>query len=223
VSVLDSALKALREETRTPHGSGDLTLRRILAQTDHRRHHKVALVVALSFAVVASGALAGVHWAARHGSPGRALVKPEEARNEAAPPSIAPVPVTAQAPSVQQPPRPQATRISEPHRRATARAGPEARRVRDPFSEEDGLFEQAQRVHVDSPGSAEDLAGWDQYLKKYPQGRFEPVARYRRAISLAGQQRWSDARTAFEPFSDGAFGDYRQQEAAAWLRSMPEQ
>ncbi len=222
MSTLQEALRAIREETIAAPGDGQAGLRRVLDRTSRRGfEHRWLLTLALMFAGTAA-AVAGVRWMPRAAVTRPVTVasvaSPDE-RSRAVPPPNAEQRPPAPAPTSEQavtPPRILA------HRQATGRGVTEVSRTRDSFRVEDEMFERAQREHVDSPGSAEELVGWDLYLERYPHGRFEPEARYRRAIALAGLQRWEEARSAFAPFAEGAFGDYRHAEAASWLRAMPE-
>jgi hypothetical protein len=222
MSALQEALRAIREETRAAPGDGQAGLRRVLDRTSRRGfEHRWVLTLALMFAGTAA-AVAGVRWIPR-----AAVTRPVTVASAACPDERPhAVPPLTEEPLAAAPTARSAEAVSPPrvhvHRQATGRGGPETSRARDSFRAEDETFEKAQREHVDSPGSAEELVGWDVYLERYPHGRFEPEARYRRAIALAGLQRWDEARSAFAPFAEGAFGDYRHAEAANWLRAMPE-
>ena len=46
---------------------------------------------------------------------------------------------------------------------------------------------------------------------------FAPEARYNRALSLVRLGRTQEARSALEPFANGAYGGYRKDEAKALL------
>jgi hypothetical protein len=83
------------------------------------------------------------------------------------------------------------------------------------------VYARAHRLHFDGRNPAGALAAWDEYLRRYPDGRFAPDARYNRAIDLLRLQRWGDARAALQPFADGAYGGYHRDDARGLLRSLP--
>lgn len=88
-------------------------------------------------------------------------------------------------------------------------------------SADDQTFEHANDLHFtgSDPGAA--LNSWDDYLRRFPGGRFIPEARYNRAIDLLKLGRNAEARKALQPFADRVYGSYRCDEARAILRSMP--
>jgi len=87
-------------------------------------------------------------------------------------------------------------------------------------SADDATFARAHRVHFGGGGPSAALAAWDDYLQRFPGGRFVPEAQYNRAIDLLKLGRNAEARDALAPFARGAYGDYRREEATAILRSM---
>jgi hypothetical protein len=79
------------------------------------------------------------------------------------------------------------------------------------------LYLAAHRAHFVSHDSEAALRAWDAYLAAEPHGRFEPEARYNRALCLLRLGRTAEARDALTPFAEGQYGNYRQREAAALL------
>jgi hypothetical protein len=86
---------------------------------------------------------------------------------------------------------------------------------------EDDVYSRAHRLHFGGADPRASLAAWDEYLARYPSGRFAPDARYNRAIDLLKLKRFDEARAALQPFADGAFGGYHRDDARELLRSMP--
>jgi hypothetical protein len=93
-----------------------------------------------------------------------------------------------------------------------------------PSDAEADAYGRAHRAHFDESAPARALAAWDDYLRRYPAGAFEPEARFNRAICLVRLRRFAQAERALRPFSDGRFANYRRAEAdqlLAWLRDRP--
>jgi hypothetical protein len=87
-------------------------------------------------------------------------------------------------------------------------------------SPDDHAFARAHALHFHGADPAAALTAWNDYLRAFPAGRFAPEARYNRAIDLLKLGRIAEAREALQPFVDGAFGNYRRDEARAILRSI---
>lgn len=212
---LDASLAAFRAQTDAPPRPDvrDGTLQRILDAHLERRRRRLAMALAVSFATAGSAvAVVGV----RSRAPREAKEwRPASAATQFAPPASA----NARSAVDRQPPE-AATPVRSPSP-LLATAPVRARRPSDPLRAEDDLFAQGQRLHASSPGSADELAAWTSYLAEYPDGRFAPEARYRRAVALTQLGEWDSARSALAPFVDGTYGDYRRDEAAEWLRSIP--
>jgi hypothetical protein len=94
-----------------------------------------------------------------------------------------------------------------------------AEEPRGPSDPEDALFEEVQRDHR-SASSSEDLAGWQRYLAAYPEGRFAPEARYRRAEALARLGDENAALAAFLWFAHSPEGMSRREDALRWVRAL---
>jgi hypothetical protein len=88
-------------------------------------------------------------------------------------------------------------------------------------SSEADVYARAHRLHFDGDNAPGALSAWDDYLLRFPDGRFAPDARYNRAIDLLKLRRYAEARAALQPFADGAFGGYHRDDARELLRSMP--
>jgi TolA-binding protein len=83
------------------------------------------------------------------------------------------------------------------------------------------VYARAHRLHFDGSDPAAALSALDDYLVRFPDGRFAPDARYNRAIDLLKLRRYAAARAALQPFADGAFGGYHRDDARAILRTIP--
>jgi len=90
------------------------------------------------------------------------------------------------------------------------------------FDPEDIMFEQVRKAH-DSVPIEDDLAGWERYLSSYPDGRFAPEARYRRALALARLGRGTEALSAFLWFTDREEGGSRREDALRWIRALSQE
>ena len=93
-----------------------------------------------------------------------------------------------------------------------------------PSDAEADAYGRAHRAHFDEGAPERALAGWEDYLRRYPRGAFEPEARFNRAICLVRLGRHAQAERAVRSFADGRFGNYRRAEAEqllAWLRDRP--
>jgi hypothetical protein len=93
-----------------------------------------------------------------------------------------------------------------------------------PSDAEAQAYGRAHRAHFEGAAPERALGAWDDYLRLYPRGTFQPEARFNRAICLARLRRFTQAERALRPFADGRFGGYRRAEAEqllAWLRDRP--
>jgi hypothetical protein len=90
-----------------------------------------------------------------------------------------------------------------------------------PSDAESEAYGRAHRAHFDEGAPERALAAWDDYLRLYPRGTFEPEARFNRAICLLRLRRFAQAERALRSFADGRFGGYRGAETEqllGWLR-----
>lgn len=85
---------------------------------------------------------------------------------------------------------------------------------------EPSLYGAAHAAHFGGTPPDRALTAWDRYLQAYPHGRFEPEARFNRAICLIRLQRFTEAAAGLAPFADGRFQGYRRAEAARLLDWM---
>jgi tetratricopeptide (TPR) repeat protein len=93
-----------------------------------------------------------------------------------------------------------------------------------PSDAEADAYGRAHRAHFEGGAPEQALAAWDDYLRLYPRGAFEPEARFNRAICLLRLRRFAHAERALRPFADGRFGNYRRADAEqllSWLRDRP--
>jgi hypothetical protein len=100
---------------------------------------------------------------------------------------------------------------------AASATSAEAQEAADPTL---ALYRAAHTAHFVDHDPTRALAGWDAYLAAAPNGAFAPEAQYNRALSLVRLGRNSEARSALEPFANGAYGGYRQAEASALLARL---
>jgi len=131
----------------------------------------------------------------------RASEKPP-ARSERAPEGEVPAAVSSPAPA------PAQTQTQAPSARAAAAESAEL-----------ALFRRAQSLHLAHDPRA--IAAWDAYLRVVSAGALVPEARYNRALALVRVHRYTEARTALQPFAEGQYGNYRRQEARALLARLP--
>jgi len=90
-----------------------------------------------------------------------------------------------------------------------------------PSDAEAEAYGRAHWAHFDQGAPERALAAWDDYLRRYPQGTFEPEARFNRAICLVRLRRFAQAERALRSFADGRLDGYRRAEAEqllGWLR-----
>jgi tetratricopeptide (TPR) repeat protein len=113
---------------------------------------------------------------------------------------------------------------STPTRAATVAASPAGAPMGPPSARAsadlEALYARAHALHfrAKDPGGA--LDAWDRYLAAAPADARAGLvleARYNRAICLLRLQRYDEARAALRPFADGAWGDYRRDDARALL------
>jgi TolA-binding protein len=76
---------------------------------------------------------------------------------------------------------------------------------------------EAQFVQADCESA---LSAYDAYLTSAPRDRLVPEARYNRALCLVRLGRTGAARSALQPFADGAYGDFRRREARELLDAL---
>jgi hypothetical protein len=82
------------------------------------------------------------------------------------------------------------------------------------------LYGRAHRAHFVEKSWATALAGWDDYLRQLPRGRFAVEARYNRALCLVRLGRTEQALGALRSLAQGAAGGYRQREARALIEQL---
>jgi hypothetical protein len=236
--VLARALEAYRVESEEAEKRPAETLRRILSARQERRRVKpllwVALLTCSAGAAARPQAWPHLPWRVR-------IVPTERARSAGVSPIASPVPVVhpdldLNPPDVRPVPAVSGARIASPPRTSRVqRDAPspvvaaietstqaEPTPATTPFNPEDLLFEQARKAH-DSVPVEDDLAGWERYLRAYPDGRFAPEARYRRALALARMGRNTQALSAFLWFTDREEGSSRREDALRWIRALSQE
>jgi len=233
--LLAEATRALRETESVSEFEARATRARVMTglhQTRVRRRTRWAflLPIAASFvAVSAWGAASGQARAALDrlerfvgvtpASPSNAKPAP---RKPLASPALSPPASESAAPA----PNPEPELAPAPPNaaeaiptRATAGASASAARAERPDPAL-ALYRVAHAAHFVDRDPARALAAWDAYLRAAPNGQFAPEARYNRALSLVRLGRGPEARSALEPFANGAYGDYRKAEASALLERI---
>ena len=201
-----TAVRAFKEMTAATDDAA-ATRARVLAAADrgarvHGTPRRIAVTTAIALLVICSASVAGTTLAQRWRRPAAVAI-------EETPPSLAAFGSSARAgrrPSVVIPPVvPALDEAPAP----------------GPSDAEADAYGRAHRAHFDEGAPERALAAWDDYLRLYPQGAFEPEARFNRAICLVRLRRFAQAERALRSFADGRFGNYRRAEAEqllAWLR-----
>ena len=203
-----TAVRAFKEMTAATDDAA-ATRARVLAEADrgarvHRTPRRLAVTTAIALLVICSASVAGTTLAQRWRRPAAVAIE--------MPPSVANYGLfgvsahPAHRPSVVIPP-------VVPALDDAPAPGPSAA--------EADAYGRAHRAHFDESAPERALAAWDDYLRRYPHGAFEPEARFNRAICLVRLRSFPQAERALRSFADGGFGNYRRAEAEqllAWLR-----
>jgi len=235
--LLAEATRALRETEPVSESEARATRTRVLAglhQTRVRRRTRLAFLLPIAASFVAFSA-----WAAASGQARRVLDQFEQlvgitasstgnASSRSSTKTSSRRLATPAAPDEVRSPDPAplaSSREAEPAPAATVvtRAASSARATASSSSAPDptlALYRRAHAAHFVDHDPARALAAWDAYLSAAPNGSFAPEARYNRALSLVRLGRTGEARTALEPFANGAYGGYRQAEASALLQGI---
>lgn len=246
---LDRALRALREAESGESPDADETLAAVLAALRAERRVRLrrirwalpmAAVLGLSTAALArwrpftrsapvepapvvapSGEAPPPGGSVMHEAPDDSDSVREDSRREPlllVPPSVPLASPPAPAPPLRAPSSPRPV----PSASAAANAPPPAPSASaSEDSAESDAFARVHRLHFGEGDPAATLAAWDDYLQRFPDGRFVPEARFNRAIVLLKLRRDREARAALQPFADGAYGDYRREDARRLLRTLP--
>jgi hypothetical protein len=231
---LERALQVLRDGETGETSDAEATLQRVLASRRAAapptvRRLRLWLPIAAVLAV-STGALA--HWglprivrpqASSMGpvTPRIPPIAPPEAETHApdAPDPAPPAPHTPPpAPLLSAPTSRPAHSPSAPNAIAPI---PSTTPAATPAPDDADVYARAHRLHFDGGSSDASLAAWDDYLARFPTGRFVPEARFNRAIDLLRLHRFAAAREALQPFAEGTFGAYHRDEAKELLQSVP--
>jgi len=92
-----------------------------------------------------------------------------------------------------------------------------------PGPDPQALYAQAHALHFHGQDPARALAAWDRYLAAASQDIRSGLvleARYNRAICLFRLGQREEARQALQPFADGRWGAYRQEDAQTLLGEL---
>ena len=200
-----TAVRAFKEMTAATDDAA-ATRARVLAEADrgaraHRTPRRIAVTTAIALLVICSASVAGTTLAQRWRRP--AAVALEETSSVA---SFGSSTHAGHRPSVVIPP---------------VLPAPDDAPAPGPSDAEADAYGRAHRAHFDARAPERVLAAWDDYLRRYPRGAFEPEARFNRAICLVRLRRFAQAERALRTFADGRLGGYRRGEAEqllAWLR-----
>ncbi len=82
------------------------------------------------------------------------------------------------------------------------------------------LYRKAHEAQFVQADCERALSAYDEYLASAPRDRLVPEARYNRALCLVRLGRTDAARSALQPFADGAYGDFRRREARELLDAL---
>lgn len=222
---LDDAIRSLREDVGGASPDAGKTLTQILGATRARgsaMRARLLSLLAATFVLVGASAWAALSTRERVSQTGRG---PEV--------SVSAPPTTSAAPTTHTLPipvlAPLATTVpssalpsdrAEPLARVPSARPPPLTATEPRRSEELAAYEKAHRAHFDEHNASSALALWDDYLKKFPATRWEPEARYNRALCLIRLKRIQEARQALAPFARGDYGGYRRREASALLAAL---
>jgi hypothetical protein len=225
VSVLESAVVALREDAPAPDGGAraDATRARLVRSLERRAHHHRQLVTVVTLLVLVLGATASWAWTTGRLQQlfGSASPQREEPPVPDVPAPRAPArpPVEKAAPQPETWPTPSEAVLPPP---PVAKRAPAAR---PPARPTEVLYRRAHELHFHGDDRAAALAAWDAYLAAESTGTFAVEARFNRAIVLVRLARYDEAIAALEPFARGeiAGAGYRRDEAeqlVARLRTL---
>jgi hypothetical protein len=233
--LLSEATRALREAAPVSEFEARATRARVMTglhQTRVRRRTRLAFLLPIAASFVAVSA-----WGAASGRArvvlqemqrwvGVTVNAPSDAkapRRIAAPPAtaaprdeqalVAPPPPTEPAPDA-----PSVDSAAIPTRASASASASSGRAERDDPTL--ALYRAAHAAHFVDRDPARALVAWDAYLRAAPHGEFAPEARYNRALALVRLGRNQEAKSALEPFANGAYGAYRKSEASALLEHL---
>ena len=228
--LLAEATRALRETESASELEARATRARVMsglhqARVRRRTRHAFLLPIAATFvAASAWGAASGkaqLMWASiermTHRSASalaRAPSNPSKSAIGALRPPLPPPQPLAPEPNPASEPNPAVPTPSPLHAASASSARPNGSEAAL------ALYRAAHTAHFVDHNPARALAAWDAYLAAAPNGAFAPEAHYNRALSLVRLGRNSEAVSALEPFASGAYGGYRQAEAAALLERL---
>ncbi len=82
------------------------------------------------------------------------------------------------------------------------------------------VFRKAHQLHFVQRSPSAALAAYRDYIQRYPSGRFVPEAKYNIGINLLRIGNTEQARQVLQPFAEGRYGDYRQQQARKLLDAL---
>jgi len=234
--LLSEATRALREAESVSEFEARATRARVMTglhQTRVRRRTRLAFLLPIAASFVAVSA-----WGAASGkaqlvldrlerlvgvkveTPSTASATPKRLAAPSALPVAAPE-RAARALTHEPEPRPAPPVPAHLAAPARATAGPSASVKRaEPADPALALYRVAHTAHFVDHDPQRALAAWDAYLGAAPNGEFAPEARYNRALSLVRLGRNQEAKSALEPFANGAYGGYRKAEASALLERI---
>ncbi len=236
--LLNKATKALGESGHDQQGA-QFTRERLMASLHarkHRRRSRFAVLLPLAAIFVGSTAFAAVT-----GALDAIVVGALQAvgvtsatdwpADESVPDDQRPNPATARPiePTVQPPVEleaepdeaaAEAERANDSEQAAASAAPAVVPTPKTVIDDGQSVYRRAHEAHFKSGDLTTALVYYERYLTEHPSGRFAVDARYNRALCLVRLGRHAEARSILRSFADGAFGTYRQGDAARLLEAI---
>ncbi len=226
---LEQATRAAREVGTASAVDGARTRRRVLRSVSSRPARRAARASWVGLA--AAALLGGSAWgaSATHLRLAEWLGLPTSGERAAEPAAPTQASSAGRTAATEPPPPDEAVPVPEVHAEDQHPFAPrEAKPVPTPAAAADrglSLYRAAHALHFQSRDYARALDAWGRYLAVAPTDAREGLAveaRYNHAICLVRLGRRDEARIELQPFADGAWGGYRQEDARMLLGGIDE-